>query len=191
MDTISFEQKRTKRLVRVGILFLIVLLVGAFGVVFATHAASAANTQRSVHLQGQASWSPIGKVWTLTVTFVPLSGDFHGSRQGQTERSLMTFLPSGGLTATFPGSTPDAPPLQPPAMSGSWTMGGANAFGYQFQEPLLASGKMVAYVQVRIHASLISPTAFVAGGIGVAYSLATGLPIPGQYNVSSTTAVAA
>jgi hypothetical protein len=69
-------------------------------------------------------------------------------------------------------------------------MTGPNAFHYQFKEPISQGSKMVAYVQVQINAVLTSATTFEAGGVGVGYSMATGLPLPGQYNVTATTALA-
>jgi hypothetical protein len=186
------EEKEKKRLFRLLFLPLLALLLLSLGVFVFTNTASAANSHQTKSSQGQVSqWTPTGKLWKLTVTFVTLGQGFQGSRDGQVESSLMTFLPGGRLTATFPGASPDTPPTLPPAIDGAWFMTGPSAFHYRFKDPILAGGKLVAYVQVQINASLVSPTAYVAGGVGVAYSVATGLPIPGQYNVTSTVAIAA
>lgn len=132
----------------------------------------------------ETSWSPIGSVWKLTVFFLS------GSRQGQSEQSLMTFSPDGSLMATFPGATASAPPALPPAVDGSWCMTGINAFRYQFKDLILHSGKIVAYVATHIDANLTSKTTFEAGGVGIAYAAATGQPLPAQYGVTRTVAVA-
>jgi hypothetical protein len=131
----------------------------------------------------EMSWSPTGVVWKLTVTFLS------GSRQGQSEQSVMTFANNGSLTATFPGVTPDAPALLAPAIDGSWCMTGVQTFRYQFKEPIVENGKMVAYVATHIEALLTSKRTFEAGGFGSAYATATGLPLPGQYNITQTFAV--
>src|SRR5262249_13412544 len=95
----------------------------------------------------------------------------------------------GSLTATFPGATVSAPPTLPPAIDGSWCMTGTNAFRYQFKDLILHEGKIVAYVATHIDANLTSKTTFEAGGVGIAYSAATGQPLPAQYNVTRTIAV--
>ena len=128
-------------------------------------------------------WSPTGVVWKLTVTFLS------GSRQGQSEHSVMTFARDGSLTAMFPGVTPDAPALLPPAIDGSWCMTGVQTFRYQFKEPIVENGRMVAYVATHIEALHTSKTTFEAGGFGSAYAIATGQPLPGQYNITQTFAV--
>ncbi|HEU5381893.1 MAG TPA: hypothetical protein VFV38_41255 [Ktedonobacteraceae bacterium] len=146
--------------------------------------ASASTTQCLTSSLPQLSpWTPTGVVWKLTVTFLA------GSRHGQSEQSVMTFLRDGSLTATFPGTSASAPPTLPPAIDGSWCMTGINAFHYQFKDPILRAGKMVAYVAVHIEASRTSRTTFEAGGVGVAYSASSGQPIPGQYGVTQTFAV--
>lgn len=122
-------------------------------------------------------WSPVGKVWHLTVTFLS------GSRQGQSQIQLMTFLPDGTLTTTFPGATPSAPPTLPPGEDGHWCFTGQNTFHYQFHDPLPQG----MYVQPSISAYLTSPTHYEAGGVGVAYDNA-GHPLPGQYGVTQTVA---
>lgn len=191
MKSLLPGKKEKPRPLRVLFLPLVFLLLLSLGVFVFTSTASAASSHRIASSQGQVSqWMPTGKHWKLAVTFVTLSDGFQGSRQGQIESSMMTFLPDGRLTATFPGPSPNAPPTLPPAIDGAWFMTGPSAFHYRFKDPIFAGGKMVVYVQVQINASLVSPTAFVAGGVGVAYSVATGLPIPGQYNVTSTVAVA-
>lgn len=127
-----------------------------------------------------SQWTPIG-TWKLTVSFLT------GPRKGQSEASVMTFLPGGGLTATFPGSRP----VLPPAIDGRWCMTGFNAFHYQFKEPLIMKGDtLILYVATSINAYITSKTTFDAGGIGVAYSALTGKPVPGQYNVTVTSASA-
>jgi hypothetical protein len=138
---------------------------------------------RASSLTERSSWTPGGVVWKLTVAFLI------GSRSGQTERSVMTFARDGSLTATFPGATARTPATLPPAIDGTWCMTGANAFRYQFHDPIMRAGKMVAYVATHIEANLTSRTTFEAGGIGIAYTTATGLPIPTQYNVTQTFAV--
>ena len=70
-------------------------------------------------------------------------------------------------------------------------MTGPNAFHYQFKDPIFTGSTMVAYIQVQVDASLLSPTTYVAGGVGIAYAVATDRPLPGQYNVTSTVAIAA
>ena len=102
----------------------------------------------------------------------------------------MTFSPSGALTATFPGPTPDAPAALPPTTDGRWCATGPNTFAYEFKEPILAGGHMVAFVQTAITARMTSATAYIAEGVGVGYSAATAMPLAGQYNVTKTTAVA-
>lgn len=176
---------------RVLFLSLLAMLLLALRVFAFMTPTVASNTHQAPSLPGHAAqWHPTGKQWKLTVSFVTMGEGFHGSRQGQVEDSLMTFLADGRLTATFPASSPGAPPLLPPAIDGMWFMTGPNAFHYQFKDPIVAGGTMIAYIQVQINASLLSPTAFVAGGIGIAYSVATGLPIAGQYNITSTVATA-
>lgn len=128
--------------------------------------------------------SPIGKVWKLKVIFLS------GPRQGQSELSIMTFLPDGRLTATFPGPLPGSPATLPPAVDGKWCMTGPSIFRYQFKDPIMSNGRMVAYVLPRVNAYLTSATTYEGGSVGVAYSVATGLPIPGQYGVTQTLAVA-
>lgn len=188
---VGTEKREKKRLLQMLFLPLIALLLLSLAVFIFTNTASVASShQREPSLSQVSQWTPTGKFWKLSVTFIPLGQGFQGSRDGQGESSLMTFLPGGKLTATFPGVSPDAPPTLPPAIDGAWFMTGPSAFHYRFKDPILAGGKMVAYVQVQINASLVGPTAYVAGGVGVAYSVATGLPIPGQYNVTSTVAVA-
>lgn len=98
----------------------------------------------------------------------------------------MTFFANGRLTATFPGAVP---PMQP-AIDGKWCMTGPSTFRYQFKELITQDGKIVAYVAPHIDAYLTSATTFEAGGVGVAYSVATGQPLPGQYNVTETWATA-
>lgn len=167
---------------------LLLLFVSAF---VSTRAVSAASVPPGASFSGHpSSWRPIG-TWKLTVTFVTLNDGFQGSRQGQVESSLMTFLPNGRLTASLPGSSSASSHPLPPVINGAWYMTGLNLFHYHFQEPLFTEGKMVAYVQVQTNATLVSPTAYVAGGVGVAYSASTGRPIAGQYNVTSTVAVPA
>lgn len=187
-----FLRKGGKRhVLRVLLFSLVAMLLLALSVFVFTHVTSASNAHQAPSSPGHAAqWQPTGKWWKLTVSFVTMGEGFHGSRQGQVEDSLMTFLPGGRLTATFPASSPGASPLLPPAIDGTWFMTGPNAFHYQFKDPIIAGGTMIAYIQVQINASLVTPTAFVAGGIGVAYSVATGLPIAGQYNITSTVATA-
>ena len=125
------------------------------------------------HPDDLPTWTPVGGSWNLTIQF--LSG---GSRQGQTERSVMTFLPDGRLTATFP----DSPLL--PAKDGRWFFTSPHAFHYSFEDQQPQEG---IYVLTQIDAYLISQTAYEAGGVGVVYSLATHQPV--GYNVTHTSAV--
>lgn len=74
-----------------------------------TENAGAAVTPSTPH-GVKTRWTPTGMTWTLSVTFLS------GSRQGQSEVSLMTFLPNGQLTATFPQTS------QLPAIDGHWQM---------------------------------------------------------------------
>lgn len=168
------------------------LLLCSLSMFLFTSTVSAASSHPTAFSRNHVSqWMPTGKFWRLTITFVPLSGDFQGSRQGQVEVSLMTFRPGGKLTATFPGSSSGSPPTLPPAIDGTWLMTGPNAFHYQFKDPIFTGSTMVAYIQVQVDASLLSPTTYVAGGVGIAYAVATDRPLPGQYNVTSTVAIAA
>ncbi len=132
-----------------------------------------------------AKWSPANqKAWKLIVSFLV------GSRQGQQETSYMTFSPDGKLTATFPSATPGAPDALPPAIDGKWCATGATMFAYEFRDPIMAGGHMVAYVQTALSATMTSATTYRADGVGVAYSTKTAMPLPGQYNVPRTVAVA-
>lgn len=142
-------------------------------------AAAPTVSPASACIATSSPWSPVGKIWHLTVTFLS------GPRQGQSEIQLMTFLPDGTLTTTFPGVTPSAPPTLPPGKDGHWCFTGQNTFHYMFHD-LLGQG---IYVQPSISAYLTSPTHYEAGGVGVAYDKA-GHPIPGQYGVTQTIAVA-
>ena len=123
-------------------------------------------------------FTPVGTTWTLTVRFLS------GSRQGQSETSLMTFRPDGSLTATFPNSNLVA------AIDGHWYMTGTGTFHYHFKEPLMQDGQIIAYILVNIDAYMSSTQAYTAAGVGVTYSAATGLPLAGQYNATLTLAKA-
>jgi hypothetical protein len=132
-----------------------------------------------------APWSSANqKAWKLIVSFLV------GSRQGQQETSYMTFSPDGKLTATFPSATPGALDALPPAIDGKWCATGATMFAYEFRDPIMAGGHMVAYVQTALSATMTSATTYRADGVGVAYSTKTAMPLPGQYNVTRTVAVA-
>lgn len=132
----------------------------------------------------QVRWSPVGVKWKLTVRFLV------GSRSGQSETSYMTFLPSGDLTATFPGATPGAPDALPPATDGRWCATGATTFSYVFRDPLVQHGTMVAYIQTAITARMTSARTYTAQGVGVGYAAAINMPLEGLYNVTQTTAIA-
>lgn len=132
----------------------------------------------------QGQWSPIGVTWKLAVSFLD------GARKGQSEQSIMTFLPSGQLTATFPGPTPTSRPTLPPAVDGRWCVTGPNTFAYVFKDPILQNGVMVAYVQPAISATLVGAKEYTGDGVGVAYSNLTGMPLMGQYGVTHTVALA-
>jgi hypothetical protein len=140
---------------------------------------SGAQVSCSTAQQGQ--WTPVGVTWKLTVSFVD------GARKGQSEQSIMTFLPSGQLTATFPGPTPASPPTLPPAVDGRWCVTGSNTFAYTFKDPIMQNGVMVAYVQPAINAKMMSAKEYIGDGVGVAYSAMTGMPL-GQYGVTHTVA---
>jgi hypothetical protein len=148
-----------------------------------TLAPTASSAQAACSTQ-VARWSPVGKKWKLTVTFK------YGPRAGQSELSYMTFLPDGTLTATFPSPTQGQPDILPPARDGRWCATGPAMFAYMFKDPILQSGKMIAYVQPAISARMTSATTYTGDGVGVAYETATGMPLPGQYGVTQTTAVA-
>jgi hypothetical protein len=125
-------------------------------------------------------WTPVGKIWHLTVKFLS------GARQNQSQVQLMTFLSDGTLTTTFPGATPFAPPTLPPGEDGHWCFTGQNTFHYIFHDPL---GQGM-YVQPSISAFMTTPNHYEAAGVGVAYDK-SGRPIPGQYGVTQTIANAA
>ena len=131
-----------------------------------------------------ARWSPVGFTWKLTVRFLA------GSRSGQEETSYMTFLPSGELTATFPGPGKGAPDALLPAFDGRWCATGATSFSYVFRDPLVQGGRMVAYIQTAIAARMTGARSYTAQGVGVGYTAATEMPLEGLYNVTETTAVA-
>lgn len=149
-----------------GSLLLLLTLIGMTGV----GSASAATTS-AAHGPDETHWTPVGVTWNLTVQFLS------GSRQGQTESSIMTFLPNGRLTATFPNST------LLPAIDGRWYFTSTNAFHYSFRDQLTSEG---IYVLVQLNAYLTSKTTYEAGGVGVAYSIATNQPV--GYNVTQTSA---
>lgn len=155
----------------VAILLLVVLSL------LLTDHAGAAVTPPTPHAV-KTRWTPTGVTWTLAVTFLS------GSRKGQSEVSLMTFLPNGQLTATFPQTS------LLPAIDGHWQMTAPHAFHYRFREPLMQNGEMVAYVQVQVDAIATSQTTYEAGGVGVTYAAATGQPIAGQDGVTYTAASA-
>ena len=140
--------------------------------------AAAATATTTPPSKPTPSFTPVGVTWTLTVSFL------NGSRQGQSEISVMTFQPDGSLTATFPGSG------LLPAINGEWQMTGRDTFHYSFIEHLVQNGQMVASLRVAIDAYLTSAQTYVAGGVGVAYSATTHQPLPGLYNVTKTTATA-
>lgn len=170
---------------RMSLLALLGGLLLCIAVPALTRTAAAAPVQ-SEHTD-KHTCRPCGKVWKLVVTAAD------GNRQGQHWPAMMTFNPNGSMTATFPGASPDDPPAQPSAFDGQWWMTGASTFHYRFRDPIYTdglTGQMVAYVQVEQDAYLTSSTTFVSGGVGVAYAVSTGLPIAGQYGVTSTTAVA-
>lgn len=102
----------------------------------------------------------------------------------------MTFSADGKLTATFPAATPGAPDVLPPAVDGRWCATGATTFVYTFKDPIMQGGHMIAYVQTAITATMTSTTTYNADGVGVGYAAATVMPLPGQYGVTKTTAVA-
>lgn len=129
-------------------------------------------------------WTPVGKQWTLTVNFLD------GSRKGQSEQSIMTFGRDGSLTATFPGKTPNDPPTLPPVVDGHWCMTAPNAFHYQFRDLIQQNGQTVAYVQTQISADMTSAISYIAGGIGMAYAAQSGQPLPSQYGLTQTIAIA-
>ena len=168
----------------------ILLLVAVAALVGMKRTTSAASTRSLIAhpatpnpscAQPASSWTPIGVQWRLLVTFLV------GPRQGQTEVSLMTFACDGTLTASFPGATPADPPVLPPTSDGQWEMTSSHAFRYQFRESL-GQGATAMVIQVTVNALLTSPTTYVAGGIGIAYVTKSNQPLPGQYNVSQTTA---
>jgi len=164
--------RRESGLVILGVTLLLLTLLS----MFLTDDAVAATPPASRAVKTQ--WTPTGVTWTLTVTFLS------GSRQGQSEISLMTFLPNGQLIATFPNSS------LLPAIDGQWQMTAPNAFRYRFRDPLMQNGEMVAFVQVQVDACLTSQTTYEAGGVGVTYAAATGQPIAGQDGVTYTAASA-
>ena len=98
----------------------------------------------------------------------------------------MIFAPTGTITATFPDASASAPPTLPPARGGHWCMTGSNTFQYAFRDSLQWGGPQVTYVQTFIVAYLTSATTYEAGGIGVAYNVQTGQPIPQDYNITLT-----
>jgi hypothetical protein len=181
-----FNEKRRRQIRRVLRCGAVVgLLILGIGGIPRTAFAAREQPGNGSHLRG-VHWTPMGRQWLLTVTFVALPAPFEGSRSGTHETSVMTFLPDGRLTATFPGPTPDAPPTLPPGVDGLWSMTGPATFRYRFRDPVSPT----AYVQVDSSASLISPTAFLAGGVGVLCSTFTGMPVNERYNVTSTVAIA-
>lgn len=123
-------------------------------------------------------WTPEGGTWSTTVTFV------NGLQAGLSETSLMIFAADGSMTATFPDSGTSA-------TNGGWQLisgTNINLFNYHFEENIVVNGQTVAHIHVHIYADLTSATTYVAGGIGIGYSAATGAVIPGQYSVSETLA---
>ena len=146
-------------------------------VAWTSSASAATPAVTALSASPETQWTPVGVTWNLTITFLK------GFRQGQSETSLMTFLPDGRLTATFPASG------VLPAIDGRWHMTAPNAFHYRFKDPIMQNGKMVAFVQVQVDAYLTSQHTYEAGGVGAAYSVTTGQPpIPGQYNTTQTSA---
>lgn len=138
-----------------------------------------------------SQWSPVGKRWTLTVKF--LSGSRANPQpdgQPASELSVMTFAADGSLTATFPGATLGAPSMLPPAVDGHWCWTSANTFHYGFRDIQMNGQTAVAYVQTQIGATMTSATIYQAGGVGVAYDAKTNKPIPQQFGVTQTIAVA-
>lgn len=116
-----------------------------------------------------AMWTPVGKTWELTITFLD------GEKAGQSETSLMQFFANGGLSASFPGSS------LPATSQGSWHFVGPNVFQYAFLEDL-GSVSIQAYVV----ASLTSATTYAGAGVGVA----TFTDASQQSTLSQTLAVA-
>ncbi len=102
----------------------------------------------------------------------------------------MTFSAGGKLTATFPAATPGVPDVLPPAIDGRWCAIGTTTFAYAFKDPIMQGSRMIAYVQTAITATMTSATTYSADGVGVGYAAATAMPLPGQYGITKTTAVA-
>ena len=167
-------RRRTLLFASSGALALMLLLTIVFTTAVSAQTTTKSQTRATNHhdkdcltTTPSSDWSPIGGVWHLTVTFLK------GSRQGQSEISDMTFLPTGKLTATFPGPTPSSPPTLPPAVDGHWCMVSPNVFEYGFKDQILVNGQLVAYVQTHIYANLTSASTYEAGGVGVGYAAAT------------------
>ncbi len=157
---------------------LVLLLLALASLLWTSRASAAITLPPAEPHPAETQWTPVGVTWTLTVKFLS------GARAGQSETSLMTFLPHGRLTATFPHSS------MLPAIDGRWYMTVPNAFHYRFRESLLQNGAVFAFVQVQVDACLTSQKTYEAGGVGAVYAAATGQPIAGQYNVSQTFATA-
>ena len=172
----THEARRGKHFAFLGGILLGMLLLST--VLIWTTRISAATTQTIVNPLTLDPWTPVGRTWTLTVNFLT------GSRQGQSEVSLMTFQQDEHLTATFPHSD------QLPAIDGRWSMSGPHTFHYRFRDLLMQNGHLFGYVQVQVDAYLTSQDSYIAGGVGVAYSSATGKPLPGGYNITQTVATA-
>jgi hypothetical protein len=75
-------------------------------------------------------------------------------------------------------------------IDGRWCVTGTNTFVYQFKDPVMQNGVMVAYVQTAITANLTSAKEYIGDGVGVGYSALTGMPLPSQYGVTHTVAFA-
>lgn len=172
----THEERRRKHFALLGGILLGMLLLST--ALIWTARTSAATTQTTVNPLILDHWTPVGHTWTLTVSFLT------GSRQGQSEISLMTFQQDERLTATFPHSD------QLPAIDGRWSMSGPHTFHYRFRDLLMQNGYLFGYVQVQIDAYLTSQDTYVAGGVGVIYSSATGKPLPEGYNITQTVATA-
>ncbi len=193
--TMTTPQMAKPRYLLLSIAFAVLTLLVATGTFFLglsrsqsgnTHPATAPTMTFTGQCASNviSTWTPVDTTWKLTVQFL------NGSRQGQSEQSIMTFRHDGSLTATFPSQTPSDPPTLPPAVDGHWCMTAPNAFHYQFRDLMQQNGRTVAYVQTQISADMTSATSYIAGGIGMAYSAQSGQPLPGQYGLTRTLATA-